>query len=294
MHITSMKNTDFAYAAGYIDGDGCFQIGNKKWGSHLVVVSIRKEPVMWFAERFDGSIRAIHPKTSNRSVSYHFRFTHKGLQNLPNISKYLVEKYWECNTFLDFRKATGEEFKYPLIEKMTYLKEKAGLIDHSIKEELTNMRNTIEPSEEDFAYLAGFIDAECSLDINKIMQKRGKHFYYRPQLQCNNTKYPFFRWASQRFGGQFHFLDKSHIRNCRNQMLWRISNLQIDPILKGIYPFLTSKKLICEKMIEMRSLTNSGEKRISPNHPNYNHWMTDHIVPKREEIYQQVRHLNSI
>lgn len=292
MHTIYMNETDFAYAAGYIDGDGCFQVGNQKWGSHLVIVSIRKEPIMWFAERFDGSIRAIQPKTSSRSVSYHFRFSNKGLDHLPKISKHLVEKYWECIAFFDFRKAIGEEDKKPYIERMKHLKEKAALIDYSIKEELTNLRNTIQPTAEDFSYLAGFIDAECSLDINRTMQTRGKTFTYRPQLQCNNTKYPFFYWVSQRFGGQFHFLDKSHIKNCRNQMLWRISNKQLEPILHGVLPYLISKKLICEKMIELRQSTYS-KGFLSANHGRFNDYYQA-TAKEREIIYQHVRHLNSI
>lgn len=287
-----MNNTDFAYAAGYIDGDGCFQAGNQKWGSHLVIVSVRKDPILWFAERFDGSIRVIQPKTSNRLPCYHFRFSHKGLIYLPDISRYLVEKYLESSAFQDFRKAVGEELKKPIAERLKHLKEKGGLITSSLKEELTNMRNTIQPTKEDFAYLAGYIDAECSLDINRRMQPKGKTFTYRCQLQCNNTKYPFFYWASRHFGGQFHFLNKSHIKNCRNQMLWRISNLQLDPILEGILPFLVSKKLICEKMIELRKTTLS-KGRLSTNHESFNDYYHP-ISEKRALIYQQVRHLNSI
>lgn len=271
-----MNTADFAYAAGYIDGDGCFQVGNQKWGSHLVVVSIRKEPIMWFTDRFDGSIRAIQPRTSNRSISYHFRFSKKGLERLPNIAEFLVEKRYEYLLFQEFRSVNGKILKDPIVKVMDSYKKKANLIQWNIKNELNSVKNTQVPTENDFAYLAGYIDAECSLDISRTMQKRGKTFSYRPQLQCNNTKSPVFYWVSQRFGGQFHFLDKSKIPNCRNQMLWRISNLQLDPILQGIHPFLTSKKTICEKMMEMRKKIISGD------------------LSDREDIYNQVRHLNTI
>jgi hypothetical protein len=270
-----MKTTDYAYAAGYIDGDGCFQIGNKKWGSHLVVVSVRKEPIIWFADRFDGSVRAIHPRTINRHISYHFRFTYKGLKHLHNIAKFLVEKKYEYLLFEEFRSVIGEALKEPITKVMDSYKENANLIHRDIKEDLSIIKNTIKPTEEDFAYLAGYIDSECSLDINRTMQKRGKTFTYRPQLQCNNTKSPFFYWASERFGGQFHFLNKKHIPNCRNQMLWRISNLQLDPILECIYPYLVSKKHICEKMMQMRKKILSKDRL------------------DRENIYNQSRHLNN-
>lgn len=290
--ITCMNSTDLAYAAGYIDGDGCFQIGNQKWGSHLVIVSVRKESINWFMDHFDGSVRAILPTTSNRSISYHFRFSDKGLNFLPEISKFLIEKHEESVVFQEFRNVLGEELKNPFIAKMKFLKNQFGLIPKSIKEELNSIKKTINPTIEDFAYLAGYIDAECSLDINRTMQKRGKTFTYRPQLQCNNTKYPFFYWAAARFGGQFHFLDKSHIANCRNQLIWRISNLQLDSILKGIYPFLTSKKTNCEKMMQLREMTHS-KGWLSTNHPRFNDYYKP-TAEEREKIYQQVRHLNSI
>lgn len=287
-----MNSTDFAYAAGYIDGDGCFQVGNQCWGSHLTVVSVRKESIIWFAEKFDGSIRALKPQTKNRSISYHFRFSEKGLKDLPEITKYLIEKKEESENFQDFRNHIGEDLKIPFIERMKFLKETFGLVPFSIKDDLTRIRNIISPTIEDFAYLAGYIDAECSIDINRGMQKKGKTYSYRPQLQCNNTKYPFFYWASQRFGGQFHFLDKSHIPNCRNQLLWRIANLQLDPILEGTYPFLITKKPICEKMLELRKTTRK-KGWLSTNHPRFNDYYKS-IAEERERIYNEVRHLNSI
>lgn len=288
-----MNSTDFAYAAGYIDGDGCFQVGNQRWGSHLVIVSTKKESINWFMDHFDGTVRALSPSGIGKRISYHFRFSEIGLNLLPEIAKFLVEKQEECSVFRDFRNSFGENLKYPFVEKMKFFKNQFGLVPHSIKEELTSIRNTIQPTVEDFAYLAGYIDAECSLDVNRTMQTKGKNFTYRPQLQCNNTKSPFFYWASQRFGGQFHFLDKSHITKAtRNQLLWRIANKQLDPILEGTYPFLTSKKLICEKMIELRQTTCSKGRR-SPNHPHFEDWYSN-ISKTRESIYNQVRHLNSI
>lgn len=287
-----MKSTDYAYAAGYIDGDGCFQVGNQTWGSHFVIVSVRKEPIDWFAQHFDGNIRTLHQKQKNRLPSYHFRFSEKGNQSVAEIAKYLIEKKEEAFVYNQFRQAFGKENKAIFIEKMKFLKNNFGLIPTSIKNELTNIKNTINPTIEDFAYLAGYIDAECSLDISRRMQKKGKTITYRPQLQCNNTKFPFFYWASARFGGQFHFLNKSHIPNNRNQILWRISNKQLEPILHGIYPFLISKKNICEKMIDLRAIT-IVKNRVSPNHPNFAEWY-EPIFTQKEIIYNQVRHFNSI
>lgn len=273
-----MNETWLAYAAGYIDGDGCFYIGEIKtspfFQDTFSIVSTNLDNIEWFQDHFEGTIQVKKSRQKNRVPSYHFVFTKKGYKFLPRIRPYLIEKGNECDIFLNFRRESLKESRISLIKAMKIAKEKSNLIPYSIKPEVESIRRTCGIVSTDYAYLAGFIDAECSLDINKTTQIRGKNPVYRAQIQCNNTKSPFFYWASRRFGGQFHFLDKSHLRNCRNQMLWRIANLQLDPILEGIRPFLVHKKPICEKMIELRKRILSGEKS------------------GREDIYQQVRHFN--
>ncbi len=287
-------STDFAYAAGYIDGDGCFYIGKINtspfYQETFSIVSTDIENIEWFNSHFKGSINAKTSRQKNRIPSYHFIFKKIGYEDLHQIYPYLIEKKEECKVFQQFINRFGD--KDYLLKSMKILKNDSNLIHESIKTEVELIRNSITPTTEDFAYLAGFIDAECSLDISRTMHKKGKNFCYRCQLQCNNTKSPFFYWASQRFGGQFHFLDKSHIPNCRNQMLWRLSCKQLFSILENIYPFLKHKKPICEKMIEMNKFSYSRKGAPSPNSPQYIEFYRP-ILEGREKIYHQVRHLNN-
>lgn len=285
-----MKNTEFAYAAGYIDGDGCFAIANTLT-YHLNVTTIKKENAQWFADRFEGTLSKRDAPDPSRQDVFSFRFNLKGLKYLPDIEYFLVEKKEECAVFRKFADIFLRKDKISLYEEMKRLKYECNLIQESIKDEIENIKNTIIPSEEDFAYLAGFIDAECSLDISKTMHKRGKNPCYRAQLQCNNTKSPFFFWCAKRFGGQFHFLNKSNIPKRRNQMLWRISCAQLLPILQGVYPFLNSKKEICKNMIKLQESTYTREGAPSPRHPRYEEFYAP-IFHLREEIYLKVRHLN--
>lgn len=273
-----MDETWLAYAAGYIDGDGCFYIGEIKtspfFQDTFSIISTHLDNIEWFNDHFEGTIQVKKTRQKNRVPSYHFVFTKEGYKFLPRIFPYLIEKKHECEVFLNFRNPAFKDSRNSFVKAMKILKEESNVVRVSLKEEIESIRYTCIPNKMDYAYLAGFIDAECSLDINKNLQKRGKNPTYRAQLQCNNTKFPFFFWASRKFGGQFHFLDKSHLPNCRNQMLWRISNLQLDTILKGVYPFLVHKKPICNEMIKLR------EKVLSKD------------FSGREEIYQKVRHLN--
>lgn len=273
-----MNETWLAYAAGYIDGDGCFFLGEIKTSPFVQdtfsVISTHFDNIEWFQDHFEGTIQVKKSRQKNRIPSYHFVFDKEGYKFLPRIKPFLIEKKEECEVFLNFRNPAFKDSRKSLIKAMKILKEESNIVRFSLKDHLESIRNTSIPTDMDYAYLAGFIDAECSLDISKTLQKRAKLFSYRVQLQCNNTKSPFFFWAAKKFGGQFHFLDKSHLPNCRNQMLWRIANLQIDPILKGVYPFLVHKKPICKELIKLREKVHSRD------------------FSGREEIYQKVRHLH--
>lgn len=288
------ESTDFAYTAGYIDGDGCFYIGKIKtspfYQHTFSIISTHLDNIEWFNSKFKGSINTKKSRQENRIPSYHFVFSKLGYEDLNQIYPYIIEKKEECLIFLRFIKTIID--KDYLLTAMNILKNESNIIHESIKDSVESIRETIKPITEDFAYLAGFIDAECSLDISRTMHKRGKNPCYRAQLQCNNTKAPFFYWVSQRFGGQFHFLDKSHIENCRNQMIWRISCSSLYPILKGVYPFLKHKKAICQKMIEFSKFSYTRKGSPSPNSPQYAEFYKP-ILEARERIYNEVRHLNN-
>jgi hypothetical protein len=290
------KTTDFAYAAGYIDGDGCFFIGSIKispfFQDTFTIITTHLENAEWFHKHFKGNIHIKSLNQKNRKISYHFVFTKQGYEDLKNIYPFLVEKRLECLTFLQFRDLEFKDQRKKLINQMYDLKNISNLIPISIKESVESIRNTITPSQEDFAYLAGFIDAECSLDIQKRMQKRGTNPNYRMQIQCNNTKAPCFFWLSQRFGGQFHFLDKSKIQNARNQMCWRLSDSSLTPLLNGVYPFLKYKKPICKQLIEFSKQIYIRKGSPSPNSPQYADFYRP-ILETREKIYHIVRSLNN-
>lgn len=291
------KSTDFAYAAGYIDGDGCFFIGHIKtspfYQDTFTVTTTHLENAEWFQKHFQGNIHIKSLNKMRRKPSYHFVFSKEGYKDLENILPYIVEKRLECVIFQNFRDRYFADLRDKLIQKMYELKNQTYLIHKSIKKEVESLRNTITPSQEDFAYLAGFIDAECSLDIQKRMQKKGKNPNYRMQIQCNNSKSPCFYWLSERFGGQFHFLDKSKIPNCRNQMCWRLSDSSLIPLIQGVYPFLKHKKSICAQMLEFSKTTYCRKGAPSPNSPHYTEFYRP-FLEAREQIYHRVRTLNKI
>jgi hypothetical protein len=286
-----MKSTDYAYTAGYLDGDGCFGISNTFTYS-LSITSINIENVNWFKERYEGSLSSRQPKDNTRQVAYSFRFNIKGLSHLPEIEKYLVEKKEECEIFKRFADVFLRRNKDEIYQEMKNVKYNKNLIVKSMKAEVDSIEKSIEPTIEDFAYLAGFVDAECSLDILKRMQPKGGQYSYVAQIQCNNTKFPFFKWAAQRFGGSFYFVNNSKYSNRRNQMIWRLRGKECYPVLEQILPFLNYKKNICNEIIKLRKTEFLRKDCPSPNHPRFMEYF-EPIRLEKESIYQSVRQFNN-
>lgn len=287
-----MENTKLAYAAGYIDGDGYFGISpNNTY--RLTMVSIHKENIEWFKNNFEGTVSNAFPRDKTRKHTYQFRFKTKSLDILYEMRPFFVEKVEECDLLMEFREIYLRRNKIGFYERMHSIKFHTNLIEKSMKEELDKTKVSIQPTVTDFAYLAGWIDAECSLDIQKHKQPRKDAYCYIPQIQCNNTKIPFFRWAANRFGGNFYFLNASKYRsNRRNQMIWRLRGKNAYSILKGIFPFLNHKKAICQELINMEE-TEFGRKDCpSPNHPRFREYF-EPIMRRKEEIYHRACHLNN-
>ena len=166
-----------------------------------------------------------------------------------------------------------------------------NLILFSLKESFEKVKNTIKPSQNDFAYLSGFIDAECCLGIQKDHPKNKPNPTYKIQLQCNNSKSPCFKWLCERFGGQLHFIDRSNISNNRNQMTWRLSAAALYPILKMIHPFLIHKKPVCEELIKLYETKVPLKGCIGRNNPNFFEFY-EPILIEREHIFLKVKQLN--
>lgn len=293
-----IESTDFAYAAGYIDGDGCFHIRKqiigtrKKYTSRLLISSTARENLEWFKLKFKGVIRRQPNVKKGYKIQYHFIFKENDFESIKEISKFLIEKNIEFLIYKEFYQADSSEKKDLLIEKMNTTKHFSFLIEKSYKEEFESFKNTVKPTIEDFAYLAGFIDAECCLNIQKSFPKNRPNPTYKIQLQCNNTKFPCFKWLLERFGGQIHFIDRSHfIPACRNQMTWRLSSASLAPILDKIYPFLKHKKPVCEAMIKFYKTTIPLNGVISRNNPNFTEFYKP-VLEERERIFHKIQSLN--
>ena len=291
-----IKKTDLAYAAGYIDGDGCFSLRKQaiksrhKFIATLLVISSVRETMEWFKKTFGGNILEKGSPPGHKPC-YHFCVTGRKSSFVRELIPYLVEKKEEASLYRAFCTTDDKIAREHYIKFLHEQKHDANLVLPEFKEKFECKRNTINPSIEDVSYLAGFIDAECCLGINRYRSKNRDNFLYKILLQCNNTKAPVFKWLLERFGGQIHFIDRSQYLNNRDQLAWRVCSSSLAAILDKVLPFLKQKRPVCEELIKFYKTTVPLEKTISRNSPKFGALYLP-ILKEREEIFHKVQFLN--
>ncbi len=293
------KNTEFAYLAGYIDGDGCFYIGYERSGqrkhikknTRLIINSVNECTLISFKKVFGGSIQ-LAKKAHNNSKSL-FRYS-LGKRNMLAIARkvceFLIEKKEECEIAFKFSNSSCYMVQKECISKMKIFKDISNLVSKYHKQDFERFKNTVIPCEVDYAYLAGFIDAECNFGIQKYKPKNKPNYVYKILLQCNNTKAPVFKWLLERFGGRVHFIDRlTHQKSRKNQLTWRLSGKSLSYILPNILPFLRYKKPVCEELIKFyqTTLPNGGARHTESFRNSY-----ADTIRIREEIISKIHKLN--
>ncbi len=292
-------NTFLAYIAGYIDGDGCFYIGkytDKKTGriryqSMLIISSTNKVILKKFSSNFGGSVRLSDNRLKHEGQKPQYQFIIKGKKALnltQNIQPYLVEKSEEAKNFCTSIDHSNE---YDFIEWSKRLK-RLYKITILCKKQITDWGNEYPkiPNETDYAYLAGFIDAECCLSIQHYKPKNRPNDVYRIILSLNNTRRPIFIWLMERFGGRLHFVNR-HTKNPEHsdQLMWNISGKALSKILPFITPYLEYKKPVCEELIKFyqTTLKNGGARHTEEFRKSY-----AFIIKERDKIIHKVHQLN--
>ena len=287
---------DLAYTAGYMDGDGCFYLGKEtskkrltpKYITKIAINSVNPKVLHYFKKLFGGGVRLIKEQHNNSKATYQFSANKVDSISMAQvIYPYLVEKKEECQILLNF---SNEKNKEEIVNKIRIIKDIGGLVSKYQKKDFEKYRNTIEPTPQDFAYLAGFIDAECCFLIQKEKPKNKSNYVYKIVLACNNTKAPVFKWLLERFGGRINFIDRlTNQKGRKNQFQWRLTGKNLSKILEFVHPYLQYKKPVCEELMKFyaTTLTNGGARHTEEFRTSY-----AKIIKERERIIHKVHQLN--
>lgn len=289
------KKYNFAYTAGYFDGDACFECSkgfDKRdnrfyYRIRIRVVSTNKKILVFFQEIFGGNINLTKGHYRNQKWKYQYCYSICGIKAFNLIEKiipYLVEKKEEAKILFSFFQTNDNNKKNLLIEKLKNLKKFENLIKIEHKKKLQTIKNTIQSTKENFAYFAGLIDAEGCF---KTSTYKGST---KILLCCNNSKILIFKWIISRFGGNIYFVNRSKANNKhRDQFYWYLSSKSLFSIINNIYPFLQYKKTVCKKLIQIHNLNFSvGGDRQSKSFTKKFY----QVQNKKLKLIEQVHHLN--
>lgn len=288
-----------SYCAGYVDGDGCFFIGktiNKRTGNikylhSFIISSTDKEILEFFSKQFGGYVRISSDLIVTHKTQYQFSINgKKAIDLIEKIFPYLVEKLEEAQTFLRSIRSICKEERECCFKRIRNLKHSENLITRESIKLLDDIGFSKQPTELDFCYLSGFIDAECSLGLTRYIDKNRPNHIYKAYIHCNNTKFPIFKWLVERFGGHYRFIGRNEKDpNQRNQIAWRVSSKQLSNILQNIINFLRYKKSVCKELIEFdkTTLKNGGARHTETFRKHY-----AEVLINRDCIFQNIHVLN--
>lgn len=285
-----------SYLAGYVDGDGCFSItkerkktGSIKYKGRFVVSSTNIEILNLFKKTFGGSVRLASNKIIGHKPQFHFFVDgYRCKPIIESLLPFLIEKREECICLIRFFQNSSEKEKART--DLNDFKNSKNLVSQEIVDCIKTTPHSLIPTEQDFSYFSGFIDAECCLGVSKYRSKNRPNALYKIYLHCNNTKFPVIKWLMERFGGSVRFLDrKSKNPKHRNQICWRLSSQSLTKILPLLRDHLRFKKPVCEELIKFSKITlhNGGAR-----HTDSFRRMYVSNLSIREEICQTVHFLN--
>lgn len=290
-------DTELSYLAGYIDGDGCFYLGKNKrpikYRSNLIISSTHLSILRHFKKIFGGKV--IFGKKNKRFGSYApinqwFLGINSSLQLTKKLLPFLKEKRIDAETFVEFTEEKISVNKDRLIEQIKISRKNDNLVT---KEVVTSM-NQISPLKEatliDWAYIAGFIDAECCMTISRYKPTKGPNILYKAVLSCNNTKTPTIEWFLHTLGGNCSFIPrKAKNPKHRDQVRWYLSADRFREILPNLLPFLHHKQELAKTIQRFfDSIQKNGGDRQSSKF--IDHYAS--ILTTRESLVNHVRLLN--
>jgi len=150
---------------------------------------------------------------------------------------------------------------------------------------------------EDAIYLAGFIDGEGCIGINKIHRTldsacRPGYFAYELALTVGNTDESIIYWI-QEVVGKGHILSSQRKANCKECFTWTVNSRQALSTLEELVPYLKVKRKVAELCIEFQRLKQEqNRERMRGSRKDGYKVTSDEALQRREWFYQQAKGFN--
>ncbi len=135
----------------------------------------------------------------------------------------------------------------------------------------------------DWAYLAGFVDADGSIVVNRWLDNRYQRHRYITRICISNCDRQIMNWLVSEFGGSVSMANRNAPKNHRTLWRWSLSGLKARPILRNILPYLRLKQKRAELALQfIRTMRKEGGgEQLAPA-----------VVAKREVIFKHITRMN--
>lgn len=113
------------------------------------------------------------------------------------------------------------------------------------KRQALKARRESSHSATERAYLAGLIDGEGSIRIQRRGAAGGKTFrpgQYTAMVEMVNTDEQMIRWVQERWGGAVSHTPANPAANRKAKWQWRVVADKVLPVLDDIFEFLRTKR----------------------------------------------------
>lgn len=290
----TMKNeeTNMAYAAGILDGDGSFSImkSHSKYYPCIQLSNAFEGMSEWLHKEFGGSLRIKKPQQPHHKILYVWSV--RGLDGCKNliekIKPYIVLKKGQAKCMLDFvekrkddcfSEQDGERFSLNMKE----LNRNLVLENDSLKKQTTE--TTSDPCF--WSYVAGIMDTEGSFSIKREKAHSGSiSMRYNPVIQLTMVPAAVLNHIREKCSLGSFCVPKA--KCTQKGYAYKMSIISKDECVKFLHRLVDYLRF---KKGQLFTILNFCENYGSVKHCRGG--IPKETLEFREEMYQQMRQLNA-
>ena len=151
----------------------------------------------------------------------------------------------------------------------------------------------MELLETEKAYIAGIIDGEGCIYIDKFIDKRTKKYTYCLRMKVSMTCLKTVTWLRntvlKEYKCNLHVAKGKKFERCKQGYVFAFSTRDLPRFCEAIYPYMITKKERCKLAMEYAQThfmnNRSGRTGTFLAIP-------DHLREKKEDIYKKIKHFN--
>lgn len=150
---------------------------------------------------------------------------------------------------------------------------------------------TVEPTEADYWYAAGFLDGEGAISIRA--KNHGKYHQgwspsWAPFVEIAQVDPRPLQWFQQRWGGSIRPVKRNRTKNERDAWDWTVSGRQAYRLMEGVLPMLKVKREHATNALRLRDLRPG---RGYPLPDGTRNRLTEADLAERRAIYDESRRI---